>query len=135
MTPSGVTVVAIALTLTVVMAATAQESNFGAGTPESRYFRTESTVSAGRGGPQIEGYVYNEYEAHALRVLLNVDALDAGGRVVETRTAYVPLDVPPHGRAFFRVPAPAGATSARVIVQSYEWAPRGGGGGGGGGGM
>jgi len=126
----GGTVAAIALTLTVLTAVPAQESNFGAGTPESRYFRTESTVSAGRRGPQIEGYVYNEYEAHALRVRLNIDVLDAGGRVLETRTAYVPLDVPPHGRAFFRVPAPEGATSARVTVQSYEWAPRGGGGGG-----
>ena len=126
------TVTAIALTLTAVTAATAQESNFGAGTPETRYFRTESSVGTGRGGPQVEGYVYNVYEAHALRVRLDVEALDASGRLIEHRAAYVPLDVPPHGRAYFRVGAPAGTASARVTVQSFEWAPRGGGGGGGG---
>ena len=93
MTQYRVTVTAIALTLTAVTAA-AQESNFGAGTPESRYFRTESSVGTGRGGAQVEGYVYNVYEAHALRVRLEVEALDASGRLLERRTAYVPLDVP-----------------------------------------
>ena len=132
MTHFRVTMAAIALMLIALTATRAQESNFGAGTAESRYFRTESTVLAGRRGPQVEGYVYNVYEAHAVRVRLNVEALDAAGRVLETRIAYVPLDVPPHGRALFRVPAPAGTTSARVTVQSFEWAPRGGGGGGGG---
>jgi hypothetical protein len=132
MTHVGVTVAVIALTLTSLTGAAAQ-SDFGAGRPESRYFRTESTVATGRRGLQVEGYVYNVYEAHAIRVRLNVDALDAQGRVLETRTAYVPFDVPAHGRAFFAVPAPAGTTAARVSVQSFEWAPRGGGGGGGGG--
>jgi hypothetical protein len=131
MTQYRATVAAIALTLTAVTGAAAQESNFGAGTPESRYFRTEAAAATGRGGPQVEGYVYNVYEAHAVRVRLDVEALDASGRLLERRTAYVPLDVPPHGRAFFRVGAPAGTTAARVTVQSFEWAPRGGGGGGG----
>ena len=131
MTRYRVTVAAIALTLTATTPATAQESNFGAGTPESRYFRTESSVAAGRRGSQVEGYVYNVYEAHAVRVRLDVEALDASGRLLERRTAYVPLDVPPHGRAFFRVGAPVGTASARVTVQSFEWAPRGGGSGGG----
>jgi len=126
-------VAAIALTLTVVTGAAGQ-SDFGAGTPESRYFRTEPTVSAGRRGPQVEGYVYNLYEAHAKNVQLSIDALDASGRLIETRRAFVPFDVPPHGRSFFQVPAPAGTASARVSVESFEWTGRGAGGGGGGGG-
>jgi hypothetical protein len=128
------TVAAIGLTLTVVTGAMAQ-SDFGAGTPESRYFRTEPTVAAGRRGPQVEGYVYNLYDAYAIRVLLRIDAVDASGRSLETRRAYVPFDVPPRGRAFFQVPAPTGTASARVAVESFEWTGRGAGGGGGGGGM
>ena len=132
MTQYRLTVAAIALTLTVVTGAAAQ-SNFGAGTPESRYFRTEPAVSAGRHGPQVEGYVYNLYDAHATRVLLSIDALDASGRLLETRRAYVPFDVPPRGRSFFQVPAPAGTATARVSVESFEWTGRGAGGSGGGG--
>jgi hypothetical protein len=130
MSHSRVTLAAIALTLTASAGATAQDSGFGAGTPETRYFRIESAVSAGRRGPQVEGYVYNVYDAHAVRVRLTVEAIDDAGRLLETRIAYVPLDVPPRGRAFFRAPVPAGTASARVSVLNFEWAPRGGGGGG-----
>jgi hypothetical protein len=129
MSHDRVTLTAIALILAVATGAAAQMSDFGAGTPESRYFRVESGVSAGRRGPQVEGYVYNVYDAHALRVRLNVEALDAAGRLLERRVAYVPLDVPPRGRAFFQAPVPAGTASARVSVLNFEWAPRGGGGG------
>ena len=126
-----VTLAAIALTLTLTGAvgAAAQDTGFGAGTPESRYFRVDSAVAAGRHGPQVEGYVYNVYDAHAVRVRLRVEELDATGRVLDTRTVLVPLDVPARGRAFFTAPAPAGTASARVSVLSFDWAPRGGGGG------
>ena len=126
-------VAAIALTLTVAWGAQAQ-SNFGAGTPETRYFRTEPVVSAGRRGPQVEGYVYNLYDYHATRVLLSIDALDASGRLIETRHAFLPFDVPPRGRLFFETPVPSGTASARVSVESFDWKGTGGGGGGGGGG-
>jgi hypothetical protein len=122
-----VTLAAIALTLTAAAGAAAQD--FGAGTPESRYFRVDSVVTAGRRGPQIQGYVYNVYDAHAVRVRLRMEALDATGRVLDTRTVFVPTDVPARGRAFFEAPAPAGTASARVSVLNFEWAPRGGGGG------
>jgi len=125
--------VAIVLTLTAATGAVAQ-SDFGAGTPENRYFRTESTVSNGRRGLVVEGYVYNVYDAYATQVLLSIDALDATGRSIETRRAFVPFDIPPRGRSFFNVPAPAGTASARVTVASFEWKGTGGGGGGGGGG-
>ncbi len=61
------------------------------------------------------GYVYNVYDAHATRVRLNVEALDAAGRLIERRVAYVPLDVPPRGRSFFRrrcLPGPRRPASA-----------------------
>src|SRR5262249_57745305 len=113
MTHHGLAVAAIALKLTVVSGAAAQ-SDFGAGTPESRYFRVDPTVSAGRRGPQVEGYVYNLYDAHATRVLLSIDALDNSGRLIETRRAYVPFDVPARGRSFFQGPAPAASASGPV---------------------
>ena len=125
-------VAAIALALTVVTGTGAQ-SNFGAGTPESRYFRVDPVVSTGRRGPQVEGYVYNLYDAHAIRVLLSIDAIDASGRLIETRHAFVPFDVPARGRSYFQVPAPAGTASARASVESFEWTGRGAGSGGGGG--
>jgi len=131
MSHNRVTLAAIALTLMTAAGAGAQDSGFGAGTPETRYFRIESAVSAGRSGPQLEGYVYNVYDAHATRVRLSVEALDAAGRLLETRVVYVPLDVPPRGRSFFRAPLPPGTASARVSVLNFDWVPRGGGGGGG----
>jgi hypothetical protein len=127
MSSPRVTLAAIALTLTAAAGAAAQD--FGAGTPESRYFRVDSAVAPGRHGPQVQGYVYNVYDAHAVRVRLRVEELDATGRVLETRTVLVPLDVPARGRAFFEAPAPAGTAAARVTVLSFEWASRGGGGG------
>jgi hypothetical protein len=130
MSPTRVSLAAIALTLTAAAGAAAQDSGLGAGTPESRYFRVDSAVAAGRHGLQVQGYVYNVYDAHAQRVQLRVEELDATGRVLETRTVLVPLDVPARGRAFFAAPAPAGTASARVSVLSFEWSPRGGGGGG-----
>src|SRR5882724_1856103 len=101
MTHHRVTLAAIALTLMAATGAAAQDTGFGAGTPESRYFRVDATVTAGRRGPQLEGYVYNVYDAHATRVRLNVEA-----------------------------PLPAGTTTARVSVLNFEWVPRGAGGGG-----
>ena len=126
-----VTLTAIALTLVVAAPAVAQDSGFGAGRPEDRYFRIDSAVVSGHRGPQVEGYVYNVYDAEATRVRLRVEPVDGAGQRLEPRTAYVPLDVPGRGRAFFTAPVPAGTVSARVSVLNFEWAPRGGGGGGG----
>ena len=129
MSHSRVTLAAIALVLTAAAGAAAQDSGFGAGASETRYFRVDSAVADGRHGPHVEGYVYNFYDTHAVRVLLRVEALDSTGRVVDTRLVLLPLDVPARGRTFFRAPAPAGTASARVSVVSFDWAPRGGGGG------
>src|SRR5947207_15522792 len=108
MTHHRVTLAAIALTLMAATGVAAQDTGFGAGTPESRYFRIDSTVTAGRRGPQPEGYVYNVYDAHALRVRLNVEAIDAAGRLIERPDASLRLHVPPRRRPFFQGPLPGG---------------------------
>ena len=120
-----VTLAAIAVVLSTSGLVAAQD--FGAGTPESRYFRVESSVIPGRKGPQVEGYVYNVYDYGATRVRLRVEALDGAGQRLDERIVYVPLDIPPRGRSYFRAPTAPGATSARVTVLNFEWVPRGGG--------
>ncbi len=129
MTYHRVMLAALALTLmlSTPTPAAAQDTGFGAGTPETRYFRVEASVSAGRGGPHVEGYVYNVYDFAATRVRLRVESLDGAGRALDTRVILVQLDVPPRGRSYFRGPVAPGATSARVSVLNFDWVPRGGG--------
>jgi hypothetical protein len=118
----------LAVPLTV-SAAAAQESNFGAGRPEDRYFSVEASVGTGGRGPLAEGYVFNRYEYHATRVVLTLVPADAAGRPLPPVTVYVP-DVPARGRSFFRAKLPAGASTVRAGVASFDWAPRGNSGGG-----
>lgn len=129
MTYHRVTLAALALTLMLatLAPATAQDTGFGASIPETRYFRVDSTVAAGRRGPQVEGYVYNVHDIGAMRMRIRVQALDAGGRPLDTRDIWVPGDVPPHSRAFFSVHVPPNTASARVTILSLDWMPRGGG--------
>src|SRR5436309_13372874 len=101
MTPNRVTLLAIALTLMTAAGVAAQDSGFGAGTPEMRYFRVESAVSEGPRGSRVVGYGYNTYDVHAIWVRLRAEAVDAAGWPPETRVAYVTLDVPPRGRSVF----------------------------------
>ena len=122
-----VTLAAIVLTLATAAGAAAQDTGFGAGPPETRYFRIESSLLSGSGGPQVEGYVYNVYDQPATRVRLRVECLDGAGRVLDTRLIYVTLDVPGRARSYFRAPVAPGTASTRVSVQYFEWVPRGGG--------
>src|SRR5256885_3806600 len=123
MTHPRVTLAAIALTLMAATGAAAQDTGFGAGTPESRYFRIDSTVTAGRRGPQLEGYVYNVYDAHALRVRLNVEAIDAAGRLIERRVASPPPDGPPPLPPLFPAPPPPGPSSAPLHALDFRRGP------------
>jgi hypothetical protein len=106
--------------------AAAQESNFGGGRPEERYFGVEAALGSGRRGPVAEGYVTNRYDHYATRVVLTLVPIDAAGQPLAPVTVYV-SDVPPRGRTFFRTGVPAGASAVRASVAYYEWAPRGGG--------
>jgi hypothetical protein len=97
-------------------------------TPEERYFRVESSVLNGKKGPEIEGYVYNVYDQQATRVRLRVESRDAAGQKIDERFVFVPLDVPPRGRSYFRAPVAASTATTRATVFYFEWSPRGGGG-------
>jgi hypothetical protein len=73
-----------------------------------------------QGGSQVvSGYVNNisPYDLANLRVL--VEALDAGGHVVEQRVGYLPGELRGGGRLYFEVPI-ASAATYRVRVFSYD---------------
>ncbi|SRR5437762_725613 len=93
-----------------------------------RYFRLEWEVSHGKKGPAIEGYVYNKGPRPAERMRLQIERLDASGRVVGSSTVWVLGGVPMDGRAYFSASVPD-ATGYRVQVLSFDWSGGGGGSG------
>src|SRR2546428_426965 len=100
--------------------------------PESleRYFRLEWEVTRGRKGPGIEGYVYNQAMRTAEHMRLQIERLDATGKVVGSSTAWVFGTIRVDGRAYFNASVPE-ASNYRVQVLSFDWTCGGGGGGGG----
>src|SRR2546428_13493167 len=100
--------------------------------PESleRYFRLEWEVTRGRKGPGIEGYVYNQAMRTAEHMRLQIERLDATGKVVGSSRAWVFGTIRADGRAYFSASVPE-APSYRVRVLSFDWNGAGGGGGGG----
>jgi hypothetical protein len=91
-----------------------------------RYLRVESSTTQGRRGPLVVGYVYNLYGHPADRVRLAVETLDASGNVTATAFVHLLGVVPVDGRSYFEAPAPAGGTSYRVRVLSFDPTARGG---------
>jgi hypothetical protein len=110
-----------------VRPAGAQDSGFGAGRPEDRYFSVETHLAAGRRGPVAEGYVLNRYDHYATRVALTLLPVDASGRQLAPVTVYV-FGVPPRSRTYFRAAVPAGTAGVQASVANFDWAPRGSGG-------
>jgi hypothetical protein len=92
-----------------------------------RYFRLEWEVTRGKKGPAIEGYVSNKGPRPAERMRLQIERLDASGRVVGSSTVWVLGGVPMDGRAYFSASVPD-ATSYRMQVLSFDWTGGGGGG-------
>jgi hypothetical protein len=84
-----------------------------------RYFRLEWQVTRGRKGPAIDGYVYNNGMQTADRMILQIEGLDASGKVVGNSTVWVLGGVPRGGRAYFGASVPE-ATSYRVQVLSFD---------------
>ena len=93
-----------------------------------RYFHVEFDVTRNRKGPAVEGYVYNRGRQGAQRVRLEIQRVDADGRVVSSSGLWVNGDVPMESRAFFSASVPE-AASYRVHVISYDWTCSGGGSG------
>ena len=65
------------------------------------HFRLEWQVTRGRKGPAIDGYVYNNGMQTADRMILQIEGLDASGKVVGNSTVWVLGAVPKGGRAYF----------------------------------
>ena len=83
-----------------------------------------------RGRTIVSGYVYNQRAGtYATSMRLQVEALDASGQAVGSTTGFVFGDVPPSGRSYFEIKAPAKAASYRVTIQGFSWRAYGAGGG------
>lgn len=122
----------LALTLVVALAAgcASVESNVRVGGLDER-IRAEWDVDAPAQAPaerRITGYIYNTYNLHADRMRLLVEALDAGGQVVDRRWQWVPGGVPPNNRTYFEVRKLPVAADYRVSVPYFTWTEGPGGG-------
>ena len=84
-----------------------------------QYFRVESELSTRDGRPQLKGTVWNTANWGAKRIQLLVDALDAGGQVVNQRVIWLGVDLAPGTHAAFEVPMPA-SSSYRVSVLAFD---------------
>jgi hypothetical protein len=85
-----------------------------------RFFGIEWAGGERRGRPNVNGYIVNNYRVRAANMRLAVDALDAGGKVIDTTTGSV-ADVPPGARVYFEVPVKQKAPRYRVTITSWEW--------------
>jgi len=115
--------VALAVVVATLTAAStvAQAQSYGVYGAE-QFFTLEWAAGQSRGRPVISGYVTNHYGFGARNVRLQVEALDADGKVVDTTIGYVPSDVPPlEGRAYFEVRLPQAGAAYRVRVLSWDW--------------
>ena len=90
------------------------------------WFRLSWEVTTGRHGPQIDGYVYNDFWTPAERMVLAVERLDTSGQVVACATTWVIGTVPSDYRAYFVAPVPDASATYRVRILSFSWAIKGG---------
>ena len=69
--------------------------------------------------PRLVGHVYNESTYRIGSVRLRVESLDGSNQVIRETLAWIYVDVPARGRAYFSVPRPSGAESFRLTVESF----------------
>ena len=84
-----------------------------------QYFRIESESSARDGRTVVKGNVWNTANWSTKRIQLLVDAVDAGGQVVNQRVIWLGVDLAPGTHAAFEVPMPA-SSAYRVSVFAFE---------------
>ncbi|HEY3066001.1 MAG TPA: hypothetical protein VGL09_09435 [Methylomirabilota bacterium] len=119
----GIAIVQLAILLSA--AATAAAQNYGISGAE-RYFRVEAEgIKSKRWGPEVGGYIYNDYGSPATNVRLLIEGQDASGATVTTVVAPIVGVVPGNNRLYFEVRVPA-ADTYRVRVLSWDFI-RGGG--------
>jgi hypothetical protein len=85
-----------------------------------RYFGVEWAGGERRGKPNVNGYIVNQYRIGAANLRINVESLDASGKTVATKAAFVG-DVPPSGRVYFEVPVEQKAARYRVVITGWDW--------------
>ena len=84
-----------------------------------QYFRIESEPLARDGRTVVKGNVWNTANWSTKKIQLLVDAVDAGGQVVNQRVVWLGVDLAPGTHAAFEVPMPASSTY-RVSVFAFE---------------
>jgi hypothetical protein len=90
------------------------------------WFRSSSQVIQGRHGPQVEGYIYNNYFAGAEQMLVAVEQLSPSGQAVGCSIVWVGGTVDPRDRAYFVASVPDASAQYRVRILSFNWAKKGG---------
>ena len=117
---------AVLATLVLLVPATLSAQNYVIQGIE-RYFRVESTTTAGKRGPVVSGYIYNSHGHTADHVRLVVESLDGAGQVTGTTLVEVPGTIGPGDRLYFEaaVPRAPAAATYRVRVASFDPIGRG----------
>ena len=83
-------------------------------------------VVEGPRGPQLEGYVFNDYIAGADRILVAVERVSPSGEAVGCAMIWVVGIVQPRDRAYFAASVPDATAKYRVRVLSFTGAGSGG---------
>ena len=84
-----------------------------------QYFRVESESSLKNGRPLVSGKVWNTANWGAKRIQLLIDAVDAGGQIVDQRVIWLGVDLAPGTHAAFEVSMPA-SPGYRVSVFAFD---------------
>ncbi|HMH48988.1 MAG TPA: hypothetical protein VK548_02050 [Candidatus Acidoferrum sp.] len=84
-----------------------------------QYFRIDSESSVRDGRAVVTGKVWNTTIWGAKRIRLLVDAVDAGGQVVNQKIIWLGVDLAPGTHAAFEVPMPA-SPGYRVSVFAFD---------------
>ena len=110
-------VVLLALIGTTISATAAPLQSLNVDWPQ--YFRIESESSARDGRTVVKGNVWNTANWSTKRIQLLIDAVDAGGQVVNQKVVWLGIDLAPGTHAAFEVPMPA-SPGYRVSVFAFE---------------
>ena len=92
---------------------------------EGRFQLTWETAQTKKGSPLIAGYVQNTRGGGVANIRLQVDTLDAQGRVVGTATGLAPGYVGGFSRTSFEVPIEKTGIAYRVSIISWDAAGNG----------
>ena len=89
------------------------------------WFRSALEVVQGRRGPEVQGYIYNNFIVGADRLLLGIERLSASGEATGCAMVWVVGVVPPRDRAYFSASVPDANAKYRVRILSFSGAGSG----------